>query len=147
MSVDDRDDRSSTEVESLMEEKQWPGLSTTGRQTRTQRTCAVFNQWRWLIDTTLLVAILVFVIRLQSPAGAVQSKYQLNGDITGVGPKCKPLDPFLRKSPSYHTNRSARAVTEKVVKWEPDEEYAPYNISEFFEPQVLDKWNKLMPRT
>ncbi|KAK7909108.1 hypothetical protein PG985_014986 [Apiospora marii] len=124
VSADDRDDRSSTEVESLMEEKQWPGgLSTTGRQTRTQRTCAVFNQWRWLIDTTLLVAILVFVVRLQSPAGAVQSKYQLNGDITGVGPK----------------------FTEKVVKWEPDEEYAPYNISEFFEPQVLDKWNKLMP--
>lgn len=37
-------------------------------------------------------------------------------------------------------------VTEKVVKWEPDEEYAPYNISEFFQPEVLDKWNKLMPR-
>lgn len=90
VNVDDRDDRSSTEVESLMEEKQWPGLSTTGRQTRTQRTCAIFNQWRWLIDTTLLVAILFFVIRLQqSPAGAAPSKYQLNGDITGVGPKCK----------------------------------------------------------
>ncbi|KAK7960682.1 hypothetical protein PG996_011326 [Apiospora saccharicola] len=118
--VDDRDDRSSTEVESLMEEKTWPG---TARQTQTQRTCDIFNQWRWLIDTTLLVAILVFVIRLQSPAGAAPSKYQLNGDITGVGPK----------------------FTEKVVKWEPDEEYAPYNISEFFEPQVLDKWNKLMP--
>ncbi|KAK8076284.1 hypothetical protein PG994_003556 [Apiospora phragmitis] len=114
------DDRSSTEVESLMEvEKPW---QTAERPTRTQRTCAVFNQWRWLIDTTLLVAILVFVIRLQSPA-AVQEEYQLNGDMTGVGPK----------------------FTQRVVKWEPDEEYAPYNISEFFKPEVLDKWNKLMP--
>ncbi|KAK8117721.1 uncharacterized protein PG998_006002 [Apiospora kogelbergensis] len=122
---DREDDRSSTEVESLMEEVEKPWNSSrqrSERPTRTQRTCALFNQWRWLIDTTLLVAILVFVIRLQSPA-AVKSQYQLNGDITGVGPK----------------------FTERVVKWEPDEEYAPYNISEFFEPQVLDKWNKLMP--
>lgn len=88
---DREDDRSSTEVESLMEEVEKPWNSSrqrSERPTRTQRTCALFNQWRWLIDTTLLVAILVFVIRLQSPA-AVKSQYQLNGDITGVGPKCK----------------------------------------------------------
>lgn len=95
--LDDRDDRSSTEVESLMEvEKQWQaeGLDRPLRRSRTSRMCDVFNQWRWLIDTTLLLAILVFVLRLQTPGSrpVIKSKadeYQLNGDMTDFSPRCK----------------------------------------------------------
>jgi len=124
---DDRDDRSSTEIGSLMgEEKQWgleEAMPRQGRQSRTSRACAVFNTWRWLIDTTLLVAILVVVLRMRQPSLGAED-YQLSGDITGF-------------SPSF---------SQRIVKFEPEYDYAPNNISEFFEPEVLDRWNKLMPK-
>ncbi|AEO63153.1 40722f39-3acc-4307-81fb-caa3051a43a4 [Thermothielavioides terrestris] len=125
---EDHDDRSSTEVESLMEpEKQWEleeASRNPKRKSRVARVCAVFNTWRWLIDTTLLVTILVVVLRIQRSA-APEEVYELGGDITGFTPK----------------------FSQKIVKFEMDYDYAPNNISEFFtNPEVLDRWNKLMPK-
>jgi hypothetical protein len=39
-----------------------------------------------------------------------------------------------------------RVVSQQIVQFVHEEEYAPYNVTEFFNDDVLDKWNKLMPR-
>ncbi|KAL2166757.1 hypothetical protein VTG60DRAFT_2241 [Thermothelomyces hinnuleus] len=124
---EDGDDRSSTDIGSLTEEeKPWrleEAMPAPTRESRTKRMCAIFNSWRWLIDTTLLVAILVVLLRMQQrPLGA--EDYQLSGDITGFSPR----------------------FSQRIVKFEPEDDYAPNNISRFFEPEVLDRWNKLMPK-
>lgn len=129
MPVDDSDDnRSSTEVESLMEETkaQWHDVDLDhmqpSRRSRVSRVCGTLNAWRWLIDTTLLVIILGFVVRSYFKEEVVKP-YDFGGDITGVGPK----------------------FSEQITTFVHEEEYAPYNVSEFFRDDVLDKWNKLMP--
>lgn len=101
MPVDDSDDRSSTEVESLMEEntKQWHDVDLQmepRRSSRASRVCGALNAWRWLIDTTLLVIILGFVVRSYYNEPVVKP-YDFGGDITGVGPKCE----FLTFLPYY----------------------------------------------
>ncbi|KAL2141205.1 hypothetical protein VTI28DRAFT_2711 [Corynascus sepedonium] len=126
---DDQDDRSSTEIGSLMEEeKQWgleAAMPERVHESRTKRICAFFNSWRWLIDTTLLVAILVLLLRMQKPWFRLGAEdYQLSGDITDFSPR----------------------FSQRIVKFEPEDDYAPNNISRFFEPEVLDRWNKLMPK-
>jgi hypothetical protein len=93
MALDDRDDRSSTEVESLMEvEKQWQDedMRMPMRRSRASRICGVLNSFRWLIDTTLLLIILGLVVRSEFKKGPVNpTDYDFGGDITGVGPKCE----------------------------------------------------------
>lgn len=90
---DDHDDRSSTEIGSLMEEKQWgleAAMPERVHESRTKRICAFFNSWRWLIDTTLLVAILVLLLRMQKPWFRLGAEdYQLSGDITDFSPRCR----------------------------------------------------------
>jgi hypothetical protein len=91
MPLDDRDDRSSTEVESLMEvEKDWQNedMQRPVRRSKTSRICNVLNQWRWLIDTTLLLLILGLVARSQFLAKPINPN-QIMGDVTGVGPECE----------------------------------------------------------
>ncbi|KAK9772046.1 hypothetical protein AB5N19_11667 [Seiridium cardinale] len=125
MPLDDGDSRSSTEVESLMDEaKQWHDvdLSRPMRRSRAGRICEFMSSWRWLIDTTLLLIILGFVVRTYYSKTAVKP-YDFGGDITGWSPK----------------------FSEQITTFVHEEEYAPYNTSEFFKPEVLDKWNKLMP--
>jgi hypothetical protein len=147
---EDRDDRSSTEVESLMEmDKQW-GLEDQAqgsvRRSRASRVCAAFNAWRWLIDTTLLVAILVVLLRMQRSSAATD-EVELSGDMTGFSPRCAFLIPSLpHRFATSPANDVLFAVSKKIVKFEPEDDYAPYNISEFFNPEVLDRWNKLMPK-
>ncbi|KAI1869663.1 uncharacterized protein JN550_005644 [Neoarthrinium moseri] len=128
MALDDRDDRSSTEVESLMdgEGKVWHDvdLQRPTRRSRTSRICGVLNSFRWLIDTTLLLIILGFVVRSYLREKPVNpTDYDFLGDMTGVGPK----------------------FSQQITTFVNDEDYAPYNTSEFFKPEVLDRWNKLMP--
>lgn len=38
------------------------------------------------------------------------------------------------------------AVSQQITTFVHEEEYAPYNVTEFFHDDVLEKWNKLMPR-
>jgi hypothetical protein len=89
MPLDDRDDRSSTEVESLMEvEKQWEIEDMQRpRRSKASRVSSVLNSYRWLIDTSLLLVILALVVRSQYQATPLP--YDFGGDITGVGPQCK----------------------------------------------------------
>ncbi|KAH8668578.1 hypothetical protein BX600DRAFT_259455 [Xylariales sp. PMI_506] len=126
MSQEDRDDRSSTEVESLMEgDKVWHEVDLEmpmTRRSRTSRLCATFNTWRWLIDTTILLAILGLVLRAQLQKAPL-NPWDFGGDMTGVGPR----------------------FSQQIVKFEVDYDYAPSNASEFFSEEVLDRWNKLMP--
>lgn len=149
MPVDDSDDnRSSTEVESLMEETkaQWHDVDLDhmqpSRRSRVSRVCGTLNAWRWLIDTTLLVIILGFVVRSYFKEEVVKP-YDFGGDITGVGPKCKLSYSTVSV---FERLLILQPVSEQITTFVHEEEYAPYNVSEFFRDDVLDKWNKLMPR-
>lgn len=124
----DRDDRSSTEVEEALigrDDKQWEeGLHQ--RQTRRTTRSRIFNtlnSYRWLIDTGLLLLILGLVVRqqLQEPP---RNPYDFNGDLTGVGPR----------------------FSQQIKTFKPDQEYAPWNTSEFFTNKTLDMWNALLPK-
>ena len=42
-------------------------------------------------------------------------------------------------------NQLLPLVSQKIVKFEMDQSYAPTNSSEFFTDEVLEKWNDLMP--
>ncbi|KAK3358767.1 hypothetical protein B0T25DRAFT_446382 [Lasiosphaeria hispida] len=115
---------SSTEVdESLMgDEKQWHHSPV--RRSRSSRWASLFSSWRWVVDTSLLVVILYLLLRDQSRQQPASQLWEVGGDFTGVAPR----------------------FSQKIVKFEMDQSYAPSNTSEFFTDQVLDKWNKLMPK-
>ncbi|KAK4210916.1 hypothetical protein QBC37DRAFT_291445 [Rhypophila decipiens] len=119
--------RSSTEVdESLMgDEKQWhkqqPHQQSGSRSMRS-RIMSVLWSARWFVDTLLLLAILGLLVRDQMRKPEV-NQWDFGGDFTGVGPR----------------------FSQKIVKFEMDQSYAPTNSSEFFTDEVLDRWNNLMP--
>lgn len=86
----DHSSRSSTEVESLMgEEKSWQAQQLR-EKSKTRGLASILRSSRWMLDTTLLFIILALLVRNQmkeaptSPTDLVQ----LNGDMTGVGPRC-----------------------------------------------------------
>ena len=93
---------SHTEVEdSLMgDEKRWHHQDP--EQSRRSRAAALFNSYRWIIDTSLLVTILVLLLRdrwREPPT----NQWDFGGDFTGVGPRCKshlslPISPRLKNS-------------------------------------------------
>jgi hypothetical protein len=127
--MDDRDDSSSTEVEeSLIGDdnlKGWDGPS--GRPSRRTKLGEMWRSYRWIIDTSLLLAILGLLVRDQyrQPQQPQQPTLQIGGDYTGVR-----SEPFSLE----------------VKRFVPDSSYAPTNTSEFFTDEVLSKWNMLMPK-
>ncbi|KAK0721016.1 hypothetical protein B0H67DRAFT_577952 [Lasiosphaeris hirsuta] len=128
--IDDHDHGeagSTTEVdESLMgDEKQWHHSRPT-RRSRPSRWAFLFkfSSWRWIVDTSLLVVIIYLLLRDQSRQQSANQLWEVGGDFTGVAPK----------------------FSQKIVKFEMDQSYAPTNTSDFFTDEVLDKWNKLMPK-
>lgn len=114
--------RSSTEVESLIDEKSWQAQQ---RQRKSKRStlAGILSSSRWMLDTTLLLMIITLLVRneMQEP---VRDQWQLLGDMTGVGPR----------------------FPQRLTKFEPDMSYAPLNSSEFFTDEVLDKWTSLIPK-
>ncbi|KAI0019417.1 hypothetical protein F4780DRAFT_780454 [Xylariomycetidae sp. FL0641] len=128
--VSDHDDaRSSTEVEdSLMgDEKQWRDveLNEPTRRTKKSGLMSSLRSSRWLIDTALLLIILALIVRDQwrRPAQG-DNLWQFGQDMTGVGPK----------------------MSFEIKTFVSDQSYAPNNTADFFKPETLEKWNKLMPR-
>ncbi|KAJ4387469.1 hypothetical protein N0V93_008061 [Gnomoniopsis smithogilvyi] len=118
----DHSSRSSTEVESLMgEEKSWQ-TQQMREKSKTRGLASILRSSRWMLDTTLLFIILALLVRNQMkepPTDLVQ----LNGDMTGFGPR----------------------FPQKLTRFQYDTSYAPMNTSEFFTDEVLGKWNNLMP--
>ncbi|KAI0517267.1 hypothetical protein F5B22DRAFT_603899 [Xylaria bambusicola] len=123
------DSRSSTEVESLMGDKNmWHDvdLGSPIRQTKRDKLFSTLKSWRWTFDTVLLLVIVTLLVRDQWRQSAVLQDaniWQFGQDFTGVGPK----------------------FSSKITKFAPDESYAPNDTAEFFTDEVLDKWNQLMP--
>jgi hypothetical protein len=94
---EEHDDRSSTEVdESLLgeDERQWSleqmhqHRLNKRRASRLSRVCTTLNSCRWIVDWTLLLVILGFVIRGQMREPQL-NPYDFGGDLTGVAPRCK----------------------------------------------------------
>ncbi|KAF2965205.1 hypothetical protein GQX73_g8345 [Xylaria multiplex] len=125
---DQSDSRSSTEVESLMGDKQWHDieLNVPVRHTTRNTFLKTLKSSRWIIDTLLLLIIVALLVRDQWRAPAVLQDpniWQFGQDFTGVGPK----------------------FSSKITTFVRDESYAPNDTAEFFSDEVLDQWNKLMP--
>jgi len=123
--IDDHGDAGShTEVdESLMgDEKQWHHNHPT-RPPALSRAVSLLKSFRWIIDTALLVVILLLLLRDRGREPQM-NQWDFGGDFTGVGPR----------------------FSQQIVKFNSDMSYAPMNTSEFFTDEVLDKWNKLMPK-
>ncbi|KAG9240322.1 hypothetical protein BJ878DRAFT_299529 [Calycina marina] len=126
--LEDNDDLSITEVEdSLMGDEGHTYADELrkrgGRKSRP--TCwTIMKEGRWFLDTILLLVIVGLLVRSQVESKIPKnSEHELMGDMTGVGPH------FSTQIQTFHVNQT----------------YAPSNTSEFFTPEVLDAWNKLMP--
>ncbi|ROV88752.1 hypothetical protein VMCG_10071 [Cytospora schulzeri] len=115
--------RSSTEVESLIEEEKSWQAQQRGRASKRPTLAGILSSSRWMLDTTLLLMIITMLVRneMQEP---LRDQWQLLGDMTGVGPR----------------------FPQRLTRFEYDISYAPMNTSEFFTDEVLDKWNHLMPK-
>ena len=89
---DDRDDGSSTEVESLMEEQKWHDEALR-RPTRRNWPRTILSAFRSSINTLLLVTILGLFLHEHyfNPEHDKHEheKWQFGGDMTGVAPKCE----------------------------------------------------------
>ncbi|KAI1354406.1 hypothetical protein F5Y01DRAFT_274021 [Xylaria sp. FL0043] len=126
---DQSDSRSSTEVESLMGDKnQWQDveLNRPRRETKRNKFSKTLKSSRWIIDTALLLIIVALLVRDQWRQPAVLQDpniWQFGQDFTGVGPK----------------------LSSKITTFVRDESYAPNNTADFFSDEVLGKWNELMP--
>lgn len=144
----EHDSRSSTEVESLMgEEKSWQTQQMRERSApSTMR--RIFTSSRWMIDTTLLLIIFALLVRNEIKTLPEYSSstdlVQLNGDMTGVGPRCSSNDVFLAQPVEYQADNHS-AVRQKLTRFQYDTSYAPMNTSEFLTNETLGKWNDMMP--
>ncbi|KAK0755073.1 hypothetical protein B0T18DRAFT_314850 [Schizothecium vesticola] len=96
----------------------WP---QTPRSLR-QKASSLFLTYRWLLDTSLLLVILVLVLH-NRPTPPPQ--WEVGSDFTGVAPK----------------------FSHQITRFSPDQSYAPSDPSLFFtDPSVLARWNALMPK-
>jgi hypothetical protein len=93
-----------------------------------RRTCSLQSQWRWALDTGLLLLILVLLLRLHEQSsgtnGGVFAAREIGSDLTGVTPK----------------------FGQQIVQFRRDEGYMPQNTSEFFTQQTKQKWLDLVPK-
>ncbi|KAK3365548.1 hypothetical protein B0T24DRAFT_636073 [Lasiosphaeria ovina] len=122
---DDVDARSSTEVdESLMGDEKHPEWHRPSRKSKRTKAASLFQSYRWIIDTSLLLVILALLVRDQWRQSSPAHPWDFGGDFTGVGPK----------------------FSQQITKFKSDQSFAPMNTSEFFTDEVLMKWNMLMPK-
>ncbi|KAH8881481.1 hypothetical protein GQ53DRAFT_788029 [Thozetella sp. PMI_491] len=121
---DHEEARSSTEVdESLMgDDKEWH----PSRRTK-KRTCmTVFNKYRWMIDTFLLLVIVSLLVLLRNDWAArtfPKSSFQVGGDFTGAGPQ-------------FET---------KIVKFDQNNAFIPTDPHKWFNNETLNTWAGLLP--
>ena len=78
---------------------------------RARRCVAALGAWRWLLDTTLLVVILVLAVERRSLLKAKDSHtYEFAGDLTGFAPTCRFLlfsfHPFIKLRQEVHLHRA-----------------------------------------
>lgn len=148
----DHDSRSSTEVESLIgDEKAWQ-MQHMRERSKPSSLRRIFTSSRWILDTTLLLIIVALLVRNEIKAAPEYSSptdlVQLNGDMTGVGPRCSSDYTTI---PAHSIDRphmltgSHITVRQKLTRFQYDTSYAPMNTSEFFTNETLDKWNDMMP--
>lgn len=89
---------SHTEVdESLLgDDKQiWHDKDLQRSKSRRSRFFALLKSCRWMIDTSLLLVILGFLVRDQWRSKPT-TQWQIGGDLTGVGPECESQPRSLR---------------------------------------------------
>lgn len=123
----DDHDESSTEVEeSLMgDEKSYQKDAMFQRRkpkSLREKLLAPFSSGRWLIDTALLLVIIGLLVKEQYKERRL-NPWQIGGDMTGVAPE----------------------IPMKITTFKMDQSYAPNDTSKFFTPEVMNKWNDLMP--
>ncbi|KAF9728696.1 hypothetical protein PMIN01_13076 [Paraphaeosphaeria minitans] len=130
--VDNHDDDSSTEVESLVGmEKHWAADTFTTRRSKRNAYVGILKASRWFVIIGLQ---LIMVGLLAKDQGMLRqlglgskrrgSANEVGGDATGWGPH----------------------IPTQVTKFQINQTFAPMNTSEFFTPETLHAWNDLMPK-
>ena len=80
------------------QERDWhtDGKPEPRHRSRARRCLAALGPWRWLLDTTLLVVILVLALERRYLARVDKGRsYELAGDLTGFAPTCRTLFPLF----------------------------------------------------
>ncbi|KAF2846541.1 hypothetical protein T440DRAFT_405499 [Plenodomus tracheiphilus IPT5] len=131
-SNDHHDDDSSTEVGSLVGEKQWATDDfehITPRSKRRNLCHTIIAISRWVLVISLQLTIIGLLARDQGMLDSTRwrapstSAHEVGGDITGWSPH----------------------IPTQITKFEINQTFAPYNTSDFFKPETLRAWNDLMP--
>lgn len=91
--LDDHDDSSITEVEESLIGEEKCELRERYRTKSKRTTClSMLKKARWFLDTILLLVIVGLLLRDKSQEVISQtSEHDVGGDLTGVGPHCRPL--------------------------------------------------------
>ncbi|KAI1811879.1 hypothetical protein GGS20DRAFT_592426 [Poronia punctata] len=107
-SLHPEDDRSSTEIGSLIEYDQKDVKRIS------------LKPWQWIIDTSLLLVILALLVRDQSRSRKSEDPniWQFGQDFTGVGPKFSSKITTFVPDESYAPNDTAEFFTDEVLdRW------------------------------
>jgi len=106
---------------------------------------------RGLFDTILLLVIVGLLLERRSsrPGASSQGTYgQLegSGDITGFAPRSELSNAHEATSSLSYTD-DPLVVSQQIKTFKPDFSFAPENASEFFSPEVQNKWLEMVPST
>lgn len=124
--VHEEDDSSSTDVdlEALdLNEKDYMTSSRPGNRNEKSGFLAVLKEYRWLIDTFLLVVIIVLLLGNGWGRHGKDHFFEGAGDLTGFAPE----------------------FSQKITTFSPDPGFVPENTSEFFSDETRQKWLGLVP--
>jgi len=146
------DDDSSTEVESLVGmDKQWAEEAYNTRARRSKRSACIsfLKASRWFVVIGMQMIMIGLLARDQGllkdytwGVGRATSEKQVGGDVTGFGPYSEQLYPSTTPANPQLTQI---LVPTQITTFKINQTFAPYNTSEFFQPEVLRAWNELIP--
>lgn len=120
-----------------------------------ERSSSHVGAFRWGVDALLLLVIVGLLVERQWGRGSVppapapdRPRHEGSGDVTGFAPQCKS-DPGEGGSGGRARGlltEMRTSVAQQIRTFTPEPIFMPDNTSEFFSPQVRQKWLDIVPR-
>ena len=125
-------------------EKAFRGHGPDGDGQRRGLCPMAWSSWRWLLDTALLLVIVGLLLDRRRQDGK-PAQFEGAGDLTGFAPR--GTDPGIGRTrrPGLWLTGSSPPVAQQITTFEPDFSYAPENATDFFSPEVKQRWIDLVP--
>lgn len=115
-----------------------PGADANPLGSRTRRIGKKLSRYRWLLDTTLLLVIVVLLVERRW--FHIQGhQYEFAGDITDFAPTCECTKPRIGRQ------LLKMKVSQQIVTFQPNPILAPENASEFWNRDVQQAWLNIIP--